>query len=246
MYIIKEFVLIPAIGLFFFSCNHKKDSEPAIKQPSGILSLKTEFYDTSGNSIFMAPMKIWYYDSVAIEELVTIKSVTDTFKKTTVSIIPEAYRYIDLKNNSWYVYKTFTDTSRIVKSGVLPDTSFPDGGWTFYANNLPMKAEPGILPDTMIGKIKYKRIKFSRLNSPLSNSYIIGYLRCDNKGNLFSLEKDYSKKVNCTMTKFYEFKGDALKPFASSQLDFLSDTLSEKELKVFTAWKKNERNYPVH
>lgn len=247
MYKIKELILVTAVGLLCCFCNPKKSNGTAIQGDSmGVFNLKTEFYDRNGKSTFLGPMKIWYFDSVAIEELVTIKSVTDTLKNTTVSIIPEAYRYIDLKSNSWYLYKTFDDTARILKRGTLPDTVFVDGGWTFYVNNLPMKGKPEVLPDTMIGAIKYRRIKFSPVKRGPA-SYIIGYLRCDNnKGKLFSLEKDFSTSMNCTMTRYFEFREGALRPFASSELEFLSDTLSAKELKVFAAWEKNQRDYPVH
>ena len=63
---------------------------------------------------------------------------------------------------------------------------------------------------------------------------------------LFSLEKDFSSKINCTMTRYYEFKEGASHPFASNELEFLSDTLSQKELRIFDAWKKNQLKFPVN
>ena len=240
IHIVKQFLLISIATLFIYSCKFKSDSSATLQPGSmGVLSLTTQFYDSSGTSIFLAPMKIWYKDSVAIEELVTIKSITDTFGKTEESFVPEAYRYINLKRHSWQLYITLSDTARIIESGALPDSVFVDGGWTFYANNMRMESDPELMPDSIIGETKYMRIKFFRLNARIPDSYVIGYLRCDKKENLFSLEKTYSHSVNCAMTRYYEFKNGASRPFASTELEFLSDTLTEKELKVFAAWEKN-------
>ena len=243
----KAFILVTAFGFFFIGCGiNGQNGSIARSVDLGVLKVKTQFYDTSGNSEFLGWIKIWYKDSIAIEEIVTTKSVTDTSHRTVVSYIPQFYRYIDLKANSWYDYKTFSDTARIVKCGALPDSLFDGYGWTFYANHLPIKGQPEVLPDTTIGSIKYRRIKFSRLKKGLYDSFFIGYLRCDNKGRLFSLEKDFSSKINCTMTRFYEFKEGASHPFASNELEFLSDTLSQKELRIFDAWKKNQLKFPVN
>jgi hypothetical protein len=242
----KVLTLLAAITLSC-SCNVKEHKDTVAQKSSmGFLNVRTEFFDGTGKLIFMDSMKVWYYDSVAIEELATIKSVTDTLQRTTVSFIIDGYRYINLKTKSWGLYKNFTDTSRLIRSGALPDTVFLDGGWTFYVNNLPMQGEPEILPDTVIKSIKYKRIKFSRIKRGPA-SYVIGYLRCDkNNVKLFSLEKAYSNKVNCVMARFNEFREGESRPFAFRELEFLSDTLSDKELKVFAAWENNQRHNPVH
>ena len=232
------------LGLFLYSCNGKTSNNTTTYHgDAGILTRKIQFYNSSGQQIYLAPMKIWYLDSVAIEELGIANIVTDTFKRTTISFIPRAYKYIDLRTKSWYDYTTFSDTSQIINKGIL-DTLFPEGGWAFYTNSVRMKSKPEALPDTMIAAITYKRVKFSPLKS--RPTYMIGYLRCDNKGKLFSLEKDFSYRVNCVMTRCDEFKEGASRPFASSELEFLSDTLSEKEAKVFSALDKNQRNNPVH
>ncbi len=243
IYMISEFALIAAIAIFFNSRNLKKSENLTPESDTtGVLNLKTEFYDSTGKVVLIGPMKIWYKDSTVIEEVVRISIVTDTAGKTSVSYSPIAYKYIDLIKNSWYDYKSFDDTARIITSGVLPDSFFlGSGGWTFYANNVRMKGQPEVMPDTMIGTIKYMRIKFSRLDNGALKSYVIGYLRCDNKGKMFSLEKNFSHTVRCTMTKVFEFKEGASRPFASRELEFLSDTLSMNERRVFDAWKENAK-----
>lgn len=193
-------------------------------------------------------MKIWYQDSIVIEEVVRIESRTDTANKTTVSYPVEVYKYFDLVHRNWYDYRTFADTSRIVRSGILPDSLVRGTdwrGWAFYTNSVPMKSEPEVLTDTIIGGTKYMRIKFSKLKRP-SGYYGIGYLRCDNKGKLFSLDKKFSSKVNCRMTRYDEFKESGLRAFATTELEFLSDTLSAYELRVFHAWKENAKKVKAY
>jgi len=98
-----------------------------------------------------------------------------------------------------------------------------------------MNGESEVLPDTTIKVTRYKRIKFAKLKPRQTNGFNIGYLHCDNKGSLFSFEKNYSKKVNCSMTIHEEYKIGASKPFAFTELDFLADTLSQKELNIFNS-----------
>jgi len=41
------------------------------------------------------------------------------------------------------------------------------------------------------------------------------------------------------MTRFDEYTKNALRPIASTEIEFLSDTLSPMELQVFQAWEEN-------
>ena len=107
-----------------------------------------------------------------------------------------------------------------------------------------MESEPQVLADTIIDKVKYMRIRFTKLKKRFAD-YDIGYLRYDNKGKLFSFEKAFSSKVNCTMTRYEDYQQGAVKPFVINELQFLSDTLSPTELKVFDAWRKNQNKFSV-
>ena len=241
---LKQNILFITIALIFATCtwsNGNRKAAPSTE--TGVLFLRTDFFDSTGNLVFHSPMKIWYQDSIVVEEVVRIESSTDPANKTTVSYPVEVYKYFDLVHRNWYDYRTFADTSRIVRSGILPDSLVRGTdwrGWAFYTNSVRMKSEPEVLTDTIIGDTKYMRIKFSKLNRP-SGYYSIGYLRYDNKGKLFSLNKNFSSKVNCTMTRYDEFKETGLAPFATTELEFLSDTLSANELRVFQAWKENAK-----
>jgi hypothetical protein len=55
------------------------------------------------------------------------------------------------------------------------------------------------------------------------------------KAVYFHLRRITSKKVNCSMTIHEEYKIGASKPFAFTELDFLADSLSQKELNIFNS-----------
>src|SRR5580765_7105421 len=99
-----QLVLIAVIVLLLHSsCQPKPGNRPSIHSKMlGILNLNTQFFDSNGNSIFQAPLKIWFRDSIVIEGLVHISTVTDTLDRTTVSYTRLVYRYIDLNTRSWY------------------------------------------------------------------------------------------------------------------------------------------------
>lgn len=129
---------------------------------------------------------------------------------------------------------------------MLPDSMMLDYGWSFYSDKIiRIKGEPELLTDTAINNINYKRAGFIFERHDPGKNFLIGYLRCDNRGTLFSLEKKYSGKSNCTMTKLFNFKVGREKPYGSQEVDFISNSLTSEETKVFDAWERNARQNPV-
>ena len=214
---------------------------------AGIVQEKTNFYAADGKPRFSDIIQVWYKDSVAIEKINSINIVTDTANVTTIHYTVLLYRYIDLRSKTLYDYENFSDTAKIINKAVLPDSVMRDNGWSFYSNKIPqIQGIPESLNDTIIDNITYKRAKFNFLHDDPGKGFMIGYFRCDGKGIMFSLEKSYSRKLNCTMTKFFDFHYGTKVPYASKEVDFISDTLTEEELKVFESWEKNEKKYPVY
>lgn len=205
----------------------------------------THFYDVQGNPVYTDVLKIWYRDSSVIQEINRTGTITAAGVTRTESILI-LYRYIDLRNKVLYDYKSFSDTATIIHKAILPDTMMKDYGWSFHSDKvLRIRGMPEPLSDTVIGDIKYKRVKFSFERQDPKKKFVIGYLRCDGKGNLFSLEKSYSRLTNCTMVKFFNFIVGSDKPYGSQEVDFISDTLTPEESKIFDAWQQNVIQYPV-
>ena len=213
---------------------------------NGIIQLKTLFYNEDGRATFTHYFKIWYKDSMAIEEITGVNSVTDTANITTVTYPLIKYRFIDLRSESLYDYKNFSDTASIIHKSPLPDSLMLDCGWSFYSQKAPtIQGISESLTDTVIGNLDYKRVKFNFTGDDPTTGFLIGYFRCDGKGDMFSIEKNYSKKINCTMVKYFDYKIGMARPFASKEVFYISDTLTKHELKVFEAWEKNAKQNPI-
>jgi hypothetical protein len=229
------------ISFTFFACS-------SIGQVSnkGTIQLKTHFYNANGKPTFTHYLKIWYKDSVTITENTGVNTETDTANIETVTYPIILYRYIDLQSKTLYDYKNFSDTAEIINKAVLPDSLMTDIGWSFYSEKAPkIQGIPEPLSDTVIDNITYKRTKFSFAWHDPQKNFLIGYLRCDGKGDMFSLEKAYSRKFNCAMVKYFSYKFGMARPYASKEVYYISDTLTKEELKVFEAWERNAKEKPV-
>jgi hypothetical protein len=225
--------------LFSYSSNGQLNTK-------GIVLNTTRFYNKEGKPTFTHYLKVWYKDSVCIQEIRGVNTATDTANNTTVTYPLLFCRFIDLKTKTMYDYKTFSDTAKTFKKAVLPDSVLSDAGWNFYSEKHPkIQGVPKPLSDTLIDDVNYKRAKINFKAYDPAKSYLIACFRCDGKGDMFSLEKDYSRKINCTMVKFFDYKVGAAMPFASIEVSYLSNELTKEELNVFDAWEKNEKENPV-
>ena len=108
-----------------------------------------------------------------------------------------------------------------------------------------IQGTPQELSDTLIGNLTYKRIRFNFMGDNSTKGYKIGDYRCDEKARMFSLEKNYSKKINCTMTRFEDFQFGFAGPFATVEIEFLSDSLNNEQLRIFDVWQNNIMKYPI-
>ena len=213
-----------------------------------------KFYDPKlndyvKNNLYWPDTKIWYKDSMVIEQIPGLYMNTDTNGIETRWVKTEYYTFIDLRTKSFYDYSSFSDTAGLIKKYIQADSTPVSGGWNFYAQrDWPGQLTPVSLSDTLIDNIVYKRIQvIKEPDSTQQNKKIwIGYLNCDRKNTLFMFDKSLSKTTGCPIVRFDE---QPLPEFVfrpvSAQIEFISDTLSNDELKVFNAWEKNAKNNPV-
>ncbi len=229
-------------SLIFLSCSSSKSQE--IKQ--GIIQQKTQFYNTNGEVTFTHYIKLFFKDSVSVQEIRGVTTITDTANKKTVTYPLLFCRYIDLRSKALYDYETFSDTASIIHKAILPDSLMLDGGWSFYSEKAPIiQGTPETIPDTVINNINYKRAKFIFSWTDPKKTYLIGHFICDGRGDMFSLEKAYSRRQNCILVSFFDYKVNSVKPFASVELSFLSSILSKEELKILDTWERNAKNNPI-
>ncbi len=196
-------------------------------------------FDKEGKPEITYHNNIWYYDSCIVEKITGINIVTKS-GVTTMSYPLRQYRYYNPHTKTVFDYKSFSDTAIYFDKFPLPD-SLTNGreGWNVFSEKAPViSGEPVPLTDTVIDKISYKRYRFNYTFKNPGKGYLIGLFRCDNKGTLFSLEKKFSRKINCTLVKLFDYRVGREKLYASTEVFFISDTLSDQEMKAFKAWGK--------
>jgi hypothetical protein len=192
--------------------------------------------------------KLWFKDSFIVEEANQLSIYTDPYKNETWEFTLGRYIFIDLRNKSFYEYNSFSDTASLLRKYTQEDSTHVDGGWNFYAyrNFMPVDGLEE-LTDTISDGITYKRIRSNRTfktDKGPTQSELIGYLRCDKKGTIFTLDRAFSEKIGCPLTKA-ETKSFPQKFWFSIELEFASDKLTQAELKVFSIWEKYAKENPV-
>lgn len=241
---IPYFILFVLLLFNFLAC--KPDKRVV---DSGVVINKIQVLD-SGSTLsnlhanLTIDSKIWYKDSLAIEAITLTRFITDTSGKQTFETIIKHYVYMDPRTKSFYYYKNFSDTAKIIKKYAGIDSFERDGGWNFYSEkNIEFTGIPAVLSDTIIEHVNYKRVKFNTKKEKY-NYTSIGFFRCDKMGTMFKLDKVYSDKIQCPLVKVYDFPKDGGRGM-SKEINFISDTLTENELKVFNAWEKNAKHNPI-
>ncbi len=241
------FTFLAVLFLSLVSCNSKSQIDNS--QKLGVVLLITHFSNSnaSGFGAFNDTITMWFKDSLFIQQVRSPQIHTDEKNVKTYSSKPLISVYIDLSNKVLYHYKNLSDTAQIFNKQVLPD-SMMYYGWTFYSEKLrQIVGEPEPIADTIIGNTTFKRAKFHFLHNNPDDNFQIGYFQCDVKGVLFSLEKSYSRRIGCSMSKFVDYrnKNGAWNSYASIEVKYVADTLTSEQLAIFDAWEKNAKEHPV-
>jgi hypothetical protein len=243
---LKDFYFSLFWALAFLSCSSSKSFG---FQNSGVLQVNLKLYDTTSNQFLSPfleiPQKIWYKDSLVIEEVCSVSRITDTLNITIQKIVLDHYRFNDLRTRTVYEYGSFSDTAKIIRKYSLDDDTKMYGGWNFkFKRKLEYVNPPEVLPDTLIDEINYKRY---RLNMPIKNRIVVAicYFRCDIHETMFTFDPALSKMAGCPLVKTFTFSPAKDDTPTSSEIQFISDSLNEKELKILNVWENNAKSNPV-
>lgn len=214
---------------------------------SGRLISNFEFFDTATNKPSLSMRtNVWFIDSLAIEEIIATNINTDTNHVTTIDCEVMHYMFIDLKTGMFYKYGHFSDTAKVIASyKTLAEAKSPHWLWDFrYNKRMKSLAAPEKMPDTTIDGILYHRNKLiiDIGKGPFEN---IKYLRCDQKGILITLPKQSGDETRCAVLRSYSQRIGGTKVETGSRLEFVSEKLTDEELKVFAAWEKYAKEHPL-
>ena len=232
------YLLAISMQMCFFSCSIKNISHSTV-----VAVYSAKLYDSTIKKWIVLEgnpdVKIWYFDSLIIQKA-SIHHFTTINGKTISSYSTYYYIYFDMRNRMARNYLNFSDTALPVKKYQVSDTSYLDGGWSFYVKRRSLfDSALTSLPDTIIDGNNYKRVmSVKKLSSPTSYhpiARIIGYMRCDKKGLLFPV--DSYTYLDCPMVR-YDIFDPKFVPF-TVELKFIANKLTEEEKMIFDTWKEN-------
>ena len=254
---LKFFLAIIFFGFAFYnsSCYSVKKC-----QNCGSVLLKHRMLNAeTGEFILLAyerDRKVWYMDSLIIGEGAHVDIENDRYGNSTWKTYVGEYTFIDLRTKSYYEYLTFSDTAKIVDSYFEAAVGGNKRGWKFFSSNVLFPIEKTVnLSDTIMDGRPYKRIKTidsvkvlnaqdQKGNDSTQIQIRIGYIRCDLQTPIFSMDKNVEKRLGCQVVRFDQI-APSNQSIISTQIEFLSQPLTEKEIKVFNAWKTNMKKYPI-
>jgi hypothetical protein len=237
-------VLFLLMLMILNSCGSQKNVSK-----KGFLTYRFRQYDSSLRTYsmpFLSDINVWYHNKLVIQEVFSMVTKSDTLGQTTTKKRFEYYLFIDRESKTFFHYSSFSDTARILDSYIQADTAIlrGKGGWQFYGEDNIQYSDLSYLSDTLIDKVNYKRVKFTELSNGKKIN-VIGYLRCDRKGTMFQIGKNITNLAGCPMVKYEQIPSNEILNLTSSEIVFERDSLTEKEVQIFKAWKRNEAKFPL-
>lgn len=222
-------------------------SQPLQNDSEGIVLNTVMLYKANGEPSFIYYHKLWFKDSCIIEKITGVNINTDTANVTTMSYPVMWYTYTNPAAKTEYDYSSFSDTAKLLNKTTMQDSALKHkAGWHLYSSLYPIIiGDPIFLSDTVIEKVVYKKAKFNFSGQDPEKIFKIGYFRCDMGNHLFSLEKKYTRKTGCILIKYYDYRGKDKTLFGSTEVNFLSDKLTDEERRVFDAWGKKAGKNPA-
>lgn len=241
----RKILISIAFLICLFSCvSYKKITS------EGQIIHKHRMYDTKNNETLIKyeekDLRIWFKDSTVIYEINKLYVNTDSDNKETWYYKTDRYTYLDLKTMIFYDYLNFSDTAKLVRSYMLPTSKFV--GWNFYTNHSLVPLTNILMPlsDTLIKHVDYKRLqgenKYKNDSGEEITSIFTYYMRCDKKAALFHIDKDFDDKINeCPAVRFDYLITGKNQNTISSAFDYVADTLTIDEKKIFKQWGENAK-----
>jgi hypothetical protein len=233
--IMKIYLFLSFVVFGFCSCAGQSGSEWQV------VELELSFYHVQNNSapklVQSFKQRVWYKDSIAIEEVRSI-TITDSNGKSETRFLVTEYRFNDLRSKTIYVYKNLSDTATLIKKYSFQDSVPVIGGWGFnLKKELAYEGEPEAMKDTVVGGVHYKRYRLQRNNNNRP-FYSIVLLRCDETNPIFNLAENLNQKFGCVCAGVYNYSQGQSQTVLTI-VNFLKADLTPMQKKVFKAWEEN-------
>jgi hypothetical protein len=203
------------------------------------------YYDnlvTRNNTTPIPVNRIWFKDSCIIYERKVINRTEDhTITGVVIKNSYDIYKssFLDLRTLKCQDYYNLSDTAQPFSNYILkPDDAL---GWNFYYPFEKTNDKMIAMPDTIIERQNFKRIR--RVVPNHDNWYEILFLTCNKKKNIFHIYKNFEEKLEkkypyCKVTRSeltdlnFSFK-------RIFQYFIVREKLNSLETKIFNKWILN-------
>jgi hypothetical protein len=201
-----------------------------------------EMKDKSNTQI----QKIWFRDSSIIYELRThLESRESTKEGIILKKSYPVWRYIhlNLKTMICQDYLNFNDTAKPFCRYILKPTDTLGILGIFF----PQKKSDTLhgvfkMKDTIINNESFKRVKILYKYYEHEKSYGVYYIKCNEKKNIFSMNKTLSSMYpDCNFNLFNFYNSDN-KVISKEEFTIIRDKLNVMEENIFKNWCKNSKN----
>lgn len=215
---------------------------------SGSAVLKTLLYDGTNhryysNEAMFPDTKIWFKDSLVIENLKFVNNSRKNDVLQNVSIKSLCYIFFDIKNNKKNIYEHLADTAILYS---LPNYDKDKLGTNLWSlGDTTLNSTPIVMFDTLINNFPYKRLQF-QWGQPGKKETWIAYARCSKEPGIIDLSKWASAKLGCPVLAL-ERPATKDNPVGyMNVLEIISEKLTAEELAVFEAWEKRANSSLKH
>lgn len=187
--------------------------------------------------------KFWFYDSMVITERHRLNIEKDGKGKERWWREVIGYTFLDVRTKCFYNYGHFSDTARIQKATRQMGEGQSKSGWNYFLQpRIPHQSVP--LTDTVLyGTNCHRLLGFWLVQSDTVLVETMYYVS-EAKSPLISCGKTVVDGKRFSIIRLDDFSV-ANKIRHYSFIDVTSQNLTQKEMKVFGAWKRNAARHPV-
>ena len=215
----------------------------------GEVVLYHRFYDSLNNNVsdpyFTNNDTIFFFDSLVVFKVKILCNISDIFQNQTYEYKLCKYTFLDLRTMIYYDYKSFNDTSILIRKYDLPPGKFVNWGFHQYREFVPSSCKSFSLSDTLIEGVFFKRLSGTCVNPSDSLGMLSKYtyyMDCSKEGSIFHIDRAFDEKYpKCPALRF-DFKTSKNKYTISTSYRFTNEKLTNEQRKIFKKWEYNASN----
>jgi hypothetical protein len=218
-------------------------------QNCGVSYSRTRVLNQATNA-YVKPQSEWdsrvlFYDSVVIAEQHALGIKTDANNNNTWDPYLIGYTYIDLRTKSFYRYRHFSDTAQILVATRQFGDKVEAGGWNYFSMKprAPHKSIP--LTDTVLNGTKCHRLLGLWFEKGDTSYIETLYYVSEAKWPSLVLHRTVVNGKRFSVIRWDHTAFIPRERTGYSCVEITSNNLTKEDLKVFVAWRRNAKKYPV-